>query len=120
MPHSNLVQREMEKSYSRIWCMGGLKKVAYLLTMCLPRRNSAEEYAINEGKVIGFRSPAAGAEDPLTELLRTGAQQLLQQAVEAELGEVLAGYADRRDAPGRQAVVRNGHLPAREILTNVR
>ena len=40
---------------------------------------------MNEGKVIGFRSPAAGAEDPLTELLRTGAQQLLQQAVEAEL-----------------------------------
>jgi transposase-like protein len=74
---------------------------------------------MNEGKVIGFRSPAAGAEDPLTELLRSGAQQLLQQAVEAELGEVLAGYADRRDAPGRQAVVRNGHLPAREILTGI-
>ncbi len=74
---------------------------------------------MNEGKVIGFRSPAAGAEDPLTGLLRSGAQQLLQQAVEAELGELLAGYADRRDAPGRQAVVRNGHLPAREILTGI-
>jgi len=74
---------------------------------------------MNEGNVIAFHNPATGGEDPLTELLRLGAQRLLQQAVEAEVAEMLAAYAERRDATGRQAVVRNGHLPAREILTGI-
>ena len=34
--------------------------------------------------------------DPLTELLRTGARQLLQQAIGAELQELLSTHADRR------------------------
>ena len=75
---------------------------------------------MDEGNVLAFRNPEeVGAEDPLTELLRAGAQRLLQQAVEAELEDMLTGYSDRRDAAGRQAVVRNGHLPAREILTGI-
>lgn len=34
--------------------------------------------------------------DPLTELLRTGTRQMLQQAIEAELQELLSTHADRR------------------------
>ena len=34
--------------------------------------------------------------DPVTELLRVGAQQLIQQAVEAELRELLEQHRDRR------------------------
>jgi hypothetical protein len=34
--------------------------------------------------------------DPLTALLRSGAQQLITQAVEAELQELLSQYSDRR------------------------
>ena len=74
---------------------------------------------MNEGNVIAFRNPDAGVEDPLTGLLRAGAQRLLQQAVESELEELLARHAERQDAAGRRAVVRNGHLPAREILTGI-
>ena len=33
--------------------------------------------------------------DPLTELLRSGARQLLQEAIEAELQELLAKHSDR-------------------------
>ena len=33
--------------------------------------------------------------DPLTELLRSGARQLLQEAIEAELQELLATHSDR-------------------------
>ena len=33
--------------------------------------------------------------DPLTELLRTGAEQLIYQAVEEELAEVLARHSER-------------------------
>jgi hypothetical protein len=36
------------------------------------------------------------SQDPLTELLRTGAQQLIQQAVEAELQSLLAQHTEKR------------------------
>jgi hypothetical protein len=36
------------------------------------------------------------ATDPLNELLRKGARELIQQAVEAELAAFLEGYRDRR------------------------
>ena len=38
--------------------------------------------------------------DPLTEMLRVGAQQLIQQAVETELQDLLAQYAQRQTAAG--------------------
>lgn len=58
-------------------------------------------------------------EDALTTLLRQGAQQLIRQAVEAELEELLAQYAGQTDRDGRAAVVRNGYLPEREVLTGL-
>lgn len=57
--------------------------------------------------------------DPLTDLLRTGARDLIQQAVEAELHALLDDYANVTDIRGRQIVVRNGYLPEREIVTGV-
>ncbi len=60
-----------------------------------------------------------GARDMLTELLRKGAQQLLQQAVETELAAHLEAHADRRLATGQQRVVRHGHGPERGILTGI-
>ena len=63
--------------------------------------------------------PVPGAEDPLTELLRRGARDLLKQAVEAELQSFLDRYSDHQLADGRQAVVRNGHQPARTVQTGI-
>ena len=57
--------------------------------------------------------------DPLTDLLRAGAEKLIYQAVEAELQEQLARYSDRRTGAGLAGVVRNGFLPARELQTNL-
>ena len=57
--------------------------------------------------------------DPLTELIRSGARQLIQQAVEAELHTLLAQYADHKCEDGKAAVVRNGYLPEREIQTGI-
>lgn len=71
-----------------------------------------------EDSVVCFRRPE-GVEDPLTELLRSGAQQLIQRAVEAELAELLSQYNDKTDSEGRAAVVRNGYLPEREVLTGI-
>jgi len=57
--------------------------------------------------------------DSLTELLRTGARQLIEQAVEAELSEFMKQYADQVLGNGRSAIVRNGYLPEREIQTGI-
>ena len=57
--------------------------------------------------------------DPLTDLLRTGAEQLIYQAVEAELLELLAEHSERRTADGTADVVRNGYLPERELQTGI-
>ena len=57
--------------------------------------------------------------DPLTEVLRNGAQALLAQAVEAEVAALLGCHAEKLTADGHQRVVRHGHLPEREILTGI-
>jgi putative transposase len=62
---------------------------------------------------------ASAINDPLTDLLRSGAKALIQQAVEAELQAFLSDYAKVTDLRGRQSVVRNGYLPERKIVTGV-
>jgi len=73
---------------------------------------------MNKNTVVGFDSRASNT-DLLTELLRTGARQLVQQAIEAELNELLSQFADQQTAEGRAVVVRNGYLPEREIQTGI-
>jgi len=57
--------------------------------------------------------------DALTDLLRTGAQQLIATAVEAELENFMAQFAHPRTEAGHAAVVRNGHHPARPFQTGI-
>ncbi len=67
-------------------------------------------------EVVEFRSQFSET-SPLDELVRTGAQRMLQTAIEAEVQEFIAVHGDRRDAGGNRLVVRNGYQPARELLT---
>ena len=60
-----------------------------------------------------------GRYDPLTELLRQGARQLIAQAVEAELAVFMSAFAERQCPNGRAAVVRNGYQPERQIQTGI-
>lgn len=55
----------------------------------------------------------------LDELIRRGARQVIQQAIEAELAQLLEQYANVKTLAGKQAVVRNGYLPEREVLTGI-
>lgn len=57
--------------------------------------------------------------DPVTDLLRAGAQRLIQEAVEAEMQDLLTQYAERRTETGQAGVVRNGYLPERKLQTGV-
>jgi putative transposase len=74
---------------------------------------------MQQDTVIPFPHPQLTAEDPLTAVLRQGAQRLLAQAIEAEVAMLLAQYADQRDAQGRHILVRNGFLPEREVQTGI-
>jgi len=54
---------------------------------------------------------------PLDEIIREGARRMLQAAINTEIEEFIADHSQRLDDQGRRQVVKNGHLPAREILT---
>ena len=69
--------------------------------------------------VVAFRTPDGFSPDPLTDLLRQGARDLIAQAVEAELSAFLGTHADQTDAAGRSRLVRHGHLPEREVQTGI-
>lgn len=63
--------------------------------------------------------PATASKDALTEVLRAGARRLLSAALEAEVETYIEGLRHVVDDQGRRLVVRNGHLPEREITTGV-
>jgi len=69
--------------------------------------------------VPGPSGGGGGGDDPLTAILRRGAQQLLAQAIDAEVAAWIDDHAHLVDEDGRRLVVRNGRLPTRSIVTGV-
>lgn len=74
---------------------------------------------MQESTTGSIQFPVPQASDVLTGILRNGAKQLLAQAVEAEVADYIERHAASRDAQGHRMVVRNGHLPEREIQTGI-
>ena len=73
---------------------------------------------MNKNNIIEFENPV-NLSDPLTDLLRTGARQLIYEAVEAELEEFMIQFEDRQLENGRAAVIRNGYQPERQLKTSI-
>ena len=69
----------------------------------------------NEAQAVGLPEIGLG----LDELIRRGARQVIQQAIEAELAQLIEQYGNVKTLSGSRAVVRNGYLPEREVLTAV-
>ena len=69
--------------------------------------------------VVDFKKPEPFVDDPITEVLRTGAKKLLAEALEAEIENLLCQYRELRDEQDRRHVVRNGHLPEGNIQTGL-
>src|SRR5260221_3082451 len=59
------------------------------------------------------------AKSYLEQLLVEGARKLLQAAIENEVAQYLQGPGARRTESGERSVVRNGHLPERDLVTGV-
>ena len=68
--------------------------------------------------VVRLRLPDE-IDDPLTNILRSGARRLLAQAVEMEAEAFLADMKDLKLPDGRDRVVRHGHGPERTIQTGI-
>ncbi len=73
---------------------------------------------MSEDRVVSFHQKDE-IDDPLTEILRSGAKQLIEQAVEAEFAAFLGSHADLKLPDGRQRVVRHGYDPVRPIQTGI-
>ncbi len=70
-------------------------------------------------EVIASTLRLPGSQASLSEILRRGAQQLLAQAIEAEVAEWIDEHQHVKDESGHRQVVRNGYLPERKLVTPV-
>ncbi len=68
--------------------------------------------------VVPLRQPNE-VDDPLTSILRSGARQLLAQAVEMEAEAFLLAMKGLKLPDGRDRLVRHGHGPERTIQTGI-
>jgi putative transposase len=59
------------------------------------------------------------AKTPLEQLIAAGARKMLQAAIENEVQEYLQAHQGQRTPGDRAAVVRNGYLPERDLVTGV-
>lgn len=69
--------------------------------------------------VIALKKPEVVAEDPLMEVLKRGAREMLKKALEVEVEDFLARFDKVRDESGKRLVMRNGYLPERTIQTGL-
>jgi hypothetical protein len=75
---------------------------------------------VSEDKTILLEELAKDSDKAfLEQLLQEGARKLLQAAIENEVIDYIQAHRDRRDENGRRLVVRNGHLPQREVVTGI-
>ncbi len=61
----------------------------------------------------------ATTEDVLTNIIRTGARQLLAVALEVEVDDYVQRFTDVLDGHGHRMVTRNGHCKERQVQTGV-
>jgi transposase-like protein len=74
---------------------------------------------MSKDNVIDLKKPETFIDDPITEILRSGARRLLAQALETEVEVFMSQYTDQKDETGKQRIVRNGYMPEREIQSGI-
>ena len=74
---------------------------------------------MSNNNVIDLKNPEPFVDDPLTAILREGAQKLLAQALETEIEIFLNQYKQIKDDLGRQRIVRNGYRAERQIQSGI-
>ena len=72
--------------------------------------------SIGKGAIGQEEIPCKAA---IEEVLREGARRMLQTAIENEVTEYIEAHEHLRDENGSRKVVRNGHLPERDLVTGI-
>src|ERR1700733_4490578 len=72
----------------------------------------------SRSSVVSLRQPEE-VDDPLTSVLRNGAQRLLAQAIEAEAEAFLSTMKGVQLPEGLDRLVRRGHGPERQVQTGI-
>ena len=70
-------------------------------------------------KVRETETEVQGPGTVLEEIARRGARQMLASAMDEEVAAFLEQHAEKTDENGRRLVVRNGHMPERELITGI-
>jgi len=86
----------------------------------VPLQRGRKDTLMKNDNVISLRGRDEPSESPrsvLDELVREGARRMLQTALENEVGEYTERHQALVDAEGHRRVVRNGHLPERDLIT---
>jgi transposase-like protein len=78
-----------------------------------------ERYAMEDDTTITPLHQPGSVIDPLTEIARDGARQMLAAALRAEATSFVAQFSEERLPDGRQRVVRHGAGPERMIQTGI-
>jgi len=97
-------------------------KVERILRLSKPKTapRGRKDTLMKTDNVVGLKSrEVAGSRSILDEIVREGARRMLQTALETEVTDYVAGLANVVDIQGHRVVVRNGHLPERELVTGV-
>jgi len=99
---------------------GFKKKAAYLVDLKLLRNQISDGryVTMKEHTVISIKDRIE-ISDPFNELLMSDARKRIEQAIEAELQEILVQYTGKRSESGHEALLRNGYLPERAIRTGI-
>jgi transposase-like protein len=71
----------------------------------------------SDGRDERSAAGAAGSSSLIDQIVREGARRMLAEALQAEVEEYTARFADQRDDTGRRLVVRNGYSQPREVQT---
>lgn len=74
---------------------------------------------MSKSTTVPFQVPSGFSPDPLTQVLQSGARDLLCAAIEAEVSSFLSSHSELLDDQGRQRLVRHGHLPERDVMTGI-
>ena len=74
---------------------------------------------MSEFTIAQLPDPSGFSTDALTDVIRAGARQLIEQAIHAELAVLMSMFSEDRLEDGRARLVRHGHLPEREVMTGI-
>ncbi len=79
----------------------------------------ATNHPTESASILEPQGASLVCQSALEETLRQGAQTLLQAAIENEVAEYIQAHQHLCDDQGHRKVVRNGHLPERNLQTGI-